>query len=137
MSTALSMLSDLPLFSSLSARQMRKMLKSTNEDSYESGDFILRQGGRTQSLFIVLEGTVSVIRDGQKVATRKPGEFIGEISMIDMRPRTASAVADGPVRCLVLPNDALRELVMQDPHVAWALLTTLASRLRDIDDLST
>jgi CRP/FNR family transcriptional regulator, cyclic AMP receptor protein len=137
MPTALSMLSDLPLFSSLSARQLRKILKSTNEDGYESGDFILRQGGRTQSLFIVLEGTVSVIRDGQKVATRQPGEFIGEISMIDMRPRTASAVADGPVRCLVLPNQALRELVMQDPRVAWSLLTTLATRLRDIDDPTT
>ena len=134
MQSALATLSSLPLFSALTGRQLRKILKSTSEDDYKAGEVILRQGGQTRSLFIVLEGTVNIVRDGRRVARRGAGEFFGEISMIDMRPRTASAIAEGPVRCLVLPHKALRDLVMKDSGMAWSLLTTLASRLRDVDE---
>ncbi len=51
--------------------------------------------------------------------------------MIDERPRAASVVADTPMRCLVLKHEVLRDIVMSDPQVAWSLLKTLASRLRD------
>ena len=124
-------LSSVPLFANLSARQLRKIARSTNEDRYEADDTIVREGGHTEMLFVVLEGTAKVIRNGRTIARRNPGEFFGEISMIDGRPRTASVVADTPVRCLVLYHDGLRKLVMDDPRMAWSLLLTLAGRLRD------
>jgi len=114
---------------------MRKIVKHANEDRYADGDVILREGGLTRSLFVIVEGKANVVRDGRTIARRVAGEFFGEISMIDLRPRTASVVADGPAHCLVLPHDTLRDLVSDDPRVAWSLIETLASRLRDFESV--
>ena len=124
-------LAAIPLFAHLSSRQLRRIASSTNEDAYEAGDVIINEGGRSQSMFVILEGNASVVRDGQTLAQRSPGEFFGELSMIDQRPRAASVVADTPMRCLVLKHEVLRDVAMSDPQVAWSLLKTLASRLRD------
>jgi CRP-like cAMP-binding protein len=131
MPTAAESLASVPLFENLSPRQLRKLARSTQEDRYDAGDVIVREGGKTQTLFVVLEGTAKVVRNGRTISRRSPGEFFGEISMIDGRPRTASVVADTPMRCLVLYHDGLRELLMDDAQMAWDLLRALAARLRD------
>jgi CRP-like cAMP-binding protein len=129
--TALESLSTVPLFANLNARQLKKVARTATEDHYEAGDVIVREGGQTETLFVIVEGTAKVIRKGRTVARRSAGEFFGEISMIDARPRVASVVADTPMRCLVLYHDGLRKLVIDDPQMAWCLLTTLAGRVRD------
>ena len=91
----------------------------------------MQEGGQTETLFVIVEGTAKITRKGRTVARRSSGEFFGEISMIDQRPRTASVVADTPMRCLVLYHDGLRKLVVDDPQMAWSLLKTLAGRVRD------
>jgi CRP/FNR family cyclic AMP-dependent transcriptional regulator len=131
MPTPLQSLSSVPMFSNLSDRQLRKILRSANEDRYAAGDVIVREGGSSEKLFVVLEGTAKVVQNGRTVSRRAPGEFFGEVSMIDTRPHTASVVAEAPLRCLVLYNDALRKIVVDDPQMAWSLLQMLASRLRD------
>jgi CRP-like cAMP-binding protein len=105
-------------------------LKGTVEDRYEPGTMIVREGGRTETMFVVLEGSARVERDGETISRREPGEFFGEISMIDGRPRAASVIAETPMRCVVLSQEALRELIRSDPQVAWSLLQSLATRLR-------
>jgi CRP/FNR family transcriptional regulator, cyclic AMP receptor protein len=110
---------------------MRKVAKSASEDSYPAGTSIVLEGGRTETLFVILEGTARIIRNGRTLAKRNAGEFFGEISMIDGRRRAASVVADTPMRCLVLDHAGLRKLVMDDPGMAWSLLQTLARRVRD------
>jgi CRP-like cAMP-binding protein len=131
MPTAFESLSSLPLFANLSARQVRKIAKSTTEVHYEAGDVIVREGGRTETLFVILEGTAKVVAKGRTIARRSTGDFFGEISMIDLRPRAASVVADTPMRCLILYHDDLRKLVVSDPRMAWSLVQTLARHLRD------
>lgn len=131
MPTAFESLSSLPLFANLSGRQLRKIAKSTTEVHYEAGDVIVREGGRTETLFVILEGTAKVVRNGRTIARRSSGDFFGEISMIDLRPRAASVIADTPMRCLILYHDDLRKLVTSDQRVAWTLLQSLAGRLRD------
>jgi CRP/FNR family cyclic AMP-dependent transcriptional regulator len=98
--SAFESLSSVPLFANLTTRQLRKVARSATEDSYDAGGSIVREGGRTETLFVVLEGTARIVRDGRTIARRNPGEFFGEISMIDGRRRTASVVADTPMRCL-------------------------------------
>ena len=127
---ALGTLATVPLFSGLSDRQLRRLLKRAEEDRYEPGTVIVREGGRTTTLFVVLEGTAKVDRKGRTISHRGPGEFFGEISMIDGRPRAASVIAETPMRCVVLPQDELRDLLARDPSVAWPLLESLATRLR-------
>jgi CRP/FNR family transcriptional regulator, cyclic AMP receptor protein len=129
--SAIESLSRVPLFANLTDRQLRKLVRGASEDSYEAGSSIVQEGGRTETLFVVLEGTAKVIRDGRTVARRDQGDFFGEISMIDGRRRAASVVADTPMRCLVLYHDVLRKLVMDDPRMAWSLLLTVAGRVRD------
>jgi CRP/FNR family transcriptional regulator, cyclic AMP receptor protein len=131
MPSALESLSHVPLFANLTARQMRKVARTASEDSYAAGSSIVVEGGRTETLFVILEGTARIIRNGRTVARRNAGEFFGEISMIDGRRRAASVVADTPMRCLVLYHEGLRKLVMEDPGMAWSLLLTLAGRVRD------
>jgi CRP-like cAMP-binding protein len=123
-------LSEIPLFSTLSERRLRKLARQASEDAYESGDVIVREDGRTQTMFVILEGSAKVIRKGRTIAHRTEGEFFGEISMIDGR-RVASVVAETPMRCLILDHDDLRRLVLDDPSMAWELLKTLARRVRD------
>jgi CRP-like cAMP-binding protein len=130
MPAATDVLSGIPLFSHLSMRQLRKLARNVVEHRYEPGTTIVREGGRTATLFVVLEGEVKVVRNGRTISRRRPGEFFGEIAVIDGRPRAASVVAETPLRCLVLERDSLQRLVMSDPRVAWALLESLATRLR-------
>jgi CRP-like cAMP-binding protein len=130
MPSPLESISRVPLFANLTARQMRKVAKSASEDAYPAGSSIVLEGC-PETLFVILEGTARIIRNGRTVAKRNAGEFFGEISMIDGRRRAASVVADTPMRCLVLYHAGLRKLVMDDPGMAWSLLQTLAGRVRD------
>jgi len=131
MTSPLESLSRVPLFANLTKKQLRKLVQGASEDSYDAGSSIVQEGGRTDTLFVILDGSAKVVRDGRTVAVRNSGEFFGEISMIDGRRRVASVVADTPTRCLVLYHDVLRKLVMDDPRMAWSLLLTVAGRVRD------
>ena len=71
--TAFDSLSSIPLFANLSARQLRRILKSSSENQYEAGEVIVREGGRTQTLFVILEGTAKVVRKERTVARRSLG----------------------------------------------------------------
>jgi CRP/FNR family cyclic AMP-dependent transcriptional regulator len=123
-------LSKIPLFSHLSSRQLRKLQRSTMEHRYESDTTIVRERARTTTLYVLLEGSVKIVRDGRTISRRDPGEYFGEIALIDGRPRAASVIAESPVRCLALQQEELRDLLMTDPDVSWALLQSLATRLR-------
>jgi CRP/FNR family cyclic AMP-dependent transcriptional regulator len=123
-------LSNIPLFSHVSSRQLRKLMKTTMEHRYEADTTIVREGARTTTLYVLLEGSVKVVRDGRTISRRHPGEYFGEIALIDGRARAASVIAETPVRCLALQQDELRKLLMTDPEVSWALLQSLATRLR-------
>jgi CRP/FNR family transcriptional regulator, cyclic AMP receptor protein len=129
--SALETLSSVPLFANLNARQLRKVARSAIEDRYEAGALIVREGGHTETLFVIVDGTAKVIRKGRTVARLSAGEFFGEMSMIDGRSRVASVVAETPMCCLVLYHDALRRLVIDDSRMAWSLLTTLAGRISE------
>lgn len=128
--SALEALSTIPLFSRLSPRQIRQLQKSVTEHRYEPETTIVREGGRTATLFVVLEGSAKVVRSGRTISRRGPGEYFGEISLIDGRPRAASVISETFMRCLVMDQDSLRRLLMTEPQVAWALLQSLATRLR-------
>ena len=124
-------LSKIPIFSKLSARQLRKILTATSEDRYDEGPVILREGANGQTLFVVMEGTARVEHHGTTVGRRSAGSFFGEISMIDRRPRAATVIAETPMRCVVLYHEDLRKIVASESGVAWAMLEALADEIRE------
>ncbi|TMK97272.1 MAG: cyclic nucleotide-binding domain-containing protein [Actinobacteria bacterium] len=97
----------------------------TSEYEYDQGDVIVKDGTLGHTLFVLTDGKARV----QK-GNRTPGEFFGEIAVLDRRPRTASVVADSPVTCLVLHREDLRKVLAEEPQIAWSMLIALASRLR-------
>lgn len=125
-------LASIPLFARLSNRQLRGILREATEDRYDEGTMVIREGGTGKTLFLILEGTARVVRDGRTIALQHAGDFFGEISVIDGRPRTATVIAETPLRCLVLYQRELKQVVMAEPETAWALLAALASRVRDL-----
>jgi CRP-like cAMP-binding protein len=122
-------LARVPILAGLSRRQLRRVLARTSEHDYREGATIVRQGARGETVFVLIDGTARVVREGRTVARLSPGDFFGEIAVLDRRPRTANVVATSPVKVLVLHRDDLRAILEEEPQAAWALLEALAGRL--------
>ncbi len=97
------------------------------------GQAVVQQGQVGNGLYIVVSGAVRVVAGSEVLARLGPGEFLGELSVIDQQPRSASAIADGPTVCLALASWDLIELLAQDSELALNLLRELAGRLRRAD----
>jgi CRP/FNR family cyclic AMP-dependent transcriptional regulator len=124
------MLARVPLFVGSSKRQLSGILEWTKEYRYKPGATIVREGANGQELFVILEGKASLSRKGKTITRLLPGDFFGEMAVIDGRPRSATVVADEDVDCLVLKKADFRAMVEGDPSIAWHLLKTFAARLR-------
>ena len=122
--------SNVPLFHALSQRQVRRILRGTFDYEYSAGSELVRQGDDGETLFVILDGNARVVRNGRTVARLRNGDFFGEISVLNDRPRTASVVAETDVRCLALHRDDLRKILVDEPRIAWNLLGALAGRVR-------
>jgi len=124
-------LAKVPIFSGLTPRQLRKILRATEEYTYPDGTTIVAEGALNEQLYVILEGNVKVRRVGRTIARMGSGEFFGEIAVIDGLPRTASVISHGPVRCLVLLRKEFFQVIDAAPQVGWKVLRTLATRLRE------
>lgn len=120
-----------PLFAGLEADGMAAVAQAAVEVEFPAGRTIARQGEIGTGLFIVAEGVVRVVRDGEIIARLGPGEFFGELSVLDGGARTASVIADGPTTCLALATWDAERVLREQPSVALAVLRVLAARLRE------
>ena len=118
-----------PLWSSLSERDLKVMARSFRELKYKSGDVIVRKGDQGVAFYCIAEGGVEVRSDGQVLAKLGPGEYFGEMSLLDGQPRTADVVALEPSRCLVLSAWSFKAIVSGHPKVALKLLQESVRRL--------
>jgi len=84
--------------------------------------------------FMVARGAVRVVRDGTTITRLGPGDFFGELSVLDGRPRVAQVVADEPTVCLALATWDFEAVVKEEPAVALAILRGLAGRLRSLTE---
>jgi flavin reductase (DIM6/NTAB) family NADH-FMN oxidoreductase RutF len=119
-----------PVFSSLPPELLEPILEAGQERTFADGDAVVRTDDVGNELFVVLEGEVSVVRDGREITRIEQGRFFGEISVLDGGPRSADVVAVGPARCLAIPRDVIRDALEAEPRAAWAMLEILANRLR-------
>ena len=140
MSTNISMLAEVPVFSLLDAQERSTLAELLETEHFKEGDYIFRLGDAGHSLYIVLNGRVQVYvenTEGDKIvlAENEPGDVFGEISLLDGGPRTATAVAIENTEMLRLDRESLQELVTTHPHAAIDLLTVMGRRLRSTDEL--
>jgi CRP/FNR family transcriptional regulator, cyclic AMP receptor protein len=121
-----------PLFDGCSKRQVRRLAREADVVGFEPGRRIVEEGQTGEALFVVLEGSARVVRDGREVGALIPGDFFGELSALDGGPRTASVVAETPMETLRLFRHTLRKIVEDEPGLALGLLEGLARRLRQV-----
>jgi CRP-like cAMP-binding protein len=94
----------IPLFSSLSDTEARKLATFATETSVAQDQILMKQGDYSTELIAIEEGTAEVIRDGQKIATVGPGDLIGEMGLLSRDLRTASVIATSPMRIIKLTH---------------------------------
>ena len=132
------------LFEGLGDDAIERLARLARVASYPQGDEIVEEGAdfdeEADGMFVLIQGRVEVRvcssdgTDGRLLATLGPGEFFGELSLLDGRPRSASVFAVEETLCMVLHRwDFLREL-RKDPRLAESMLVTLAARLRTMDE---
>jgi CRP-like cAMP-binding protein len=104
------------------------------EVDFPKDHVIARQGEVGTGFFLVASGSVRVVRDGKTIANIGPGDFFGELSVLDGRPRVAQVVANEPTTCLGLATWEFEAVVKEQPAVALAILRGLAGRLRELSE---
>jgi CRP-like cAMP-binding protein len=130
-------LGKVPMFSACSQRELQTVARVVREVEHKAGTVIAREGEPGIGLFIITEGTASVSIGGQKKGTVKPGEFFGEIALLDGGPRTATVTAETPVKLLGLTEWVFRGLVQENPSIAVKTLQAMAARLRSATKAAT
>lgn len=126
-------LAKVKMFSSLNRRELARVAKAA-EIVHASGGFdIVSQGATGQEFFLILDGAATVRRNGRKVAQLGPGDYFGEMALLDLGPRSATVVADGEVELAVIGRRNFMAVLDEVPAAAHKLLISLAQRLRDAD----
>jgi CRP/FNR family cyclic AMP-dependent transcriptional regulator len=126
-----------PLFSSCSKRELQTIAKATKEVHHKAGATIAREGDAGIGLFVITDGTAKVTIGGKTKARLGPGDFFGEIALIDGGPRTASVEAETPLTVLGLTEWVFRGMLQQHPTIALKTLQSLAGRLRSATKTAT
>lgn len=127
---------EIRLFEELEHREILRVLSHVYQQAFSAGDYLIRDGDTTGSLFVIISGEVRVEQDGNEVARLQPGEHVGELTLVSDRPRSADVIAQQHTEVLSLPRERFARLVRQtDPMLGnkllWNLLRHSANRLRD------
>jgi CRP-like cAMP-binding protein len=131
-------LARVPLFEGLSPRHLRRIADLAEEERLMEGATIVREGDVGDTFYMVLEGEAKVrSRAGRVVNRLRPGDAFGEISLLDGGPRTATVLADTPMRVLTLKRNAFMKVLAAEPAVAVKLLSDAARLLRRMQRVST
>ncbi len=129
------LIKEIPLFQSLKRRQLDTLARIFVERRCQAGEMLVPQDQSGYGFFVITAGSAKAIRrrsDGSEVVvnTFGPGDFFGEIALLDGGPRTASVIATEPIHCLVLPRENFLSALRRDGDMAVAILIELTRRFR-------
>jgi CRP/FNR family cyclic AMP-dependent transcriptional regulator len=130
-------LKKVPLFSALNRRHLDAIARHADEVKRDAGTVLARQGARGLEFLLIVEGSARVERDGEVIAHLGPGDFFGEMSLIDGKPRSATVIADSPVFLLVVDVRSFGRLLETVPGLSNKVMATLCERLRAADETLT
>jgi CRP/FNR family transcriptional regulator, cyclic AMP receptor protein len=126
-------LHNVPLFNSCSNKELQTIARATDELTVPAGHVLMDQGQLGREAFVIVDGSATVKRNGKKVATLGPGSVVGELSLLDHGPRTATVTADVDTTVLVIEQRHFLGVLESVPSLSRKLLASLAGRVREFD----
>jgi CRP/FNR family transcriptional regulator, cyclic AMP receptor protein len=127
-------LSKIWLFSTSSARDLRTIRRALEEVTVPPGRMLCEQGTIGREFFLIVTGQAAVRRNNRKVATLGPGQYFGEMALLDRRPRSATVTSETEMTLLVLGQRQFNGILDAVPALSRKLLSAMATRLREADD---
>ena len=126
-------LSNIPLFSALSRKELTLLAKLCDEVPVAAGKVLVRQGTVGYECFVIVEGEAIVERDNRTITTLGPGSYLGELALLDKGPRSATVTAVTDMMVLVMGPREFTSAIDAIPNFSQKLLQSLARRIRDTD----
>jgi CRP-like cAMP-binding protein len=127
------LLAQVPLFAALSRRHLKKLAEHADLVSFRARETIVKTGQPGGTFYVILEGEAKVTRGTKTLGMLTPGDFFGEISLLDGGPRTATVTAETPVKTIRVFKRSFDKVVAEEPTVAAKILGVVARRLRDAE----
>lgn len=125
-------LSVVPLFAGFSKRDLHRLAEETDAVSFAAGTAVVEEGMLGATMFIVVSGEAKVVRGKRRLSTLRPGDFFGEVALLDGAPRSASVVAETPLVAIRLYRRTLLRLLGAQPGLSLKILDVLVRRIRDV-----
>jgi CRP/FNR family cyclic AMP-dependent transcriptional regulator len=126
-------LAEVPLFSACSQKDLALVARRGEDVKVDAGKVLVTEGATGSEFFVIISGKARVTRRGRKVATLGPGDFFGDLALLDKAPRNATVTADTPMELVVLGQREFAAIIDEVPGFSRKLLAGLARRLRDAD----
>ena len=128
--TPVDLLQRVPLFADFERGELERLARSFKERTFDAGSTVAGEGKTGAGFFVIESGEASVSVRGDERAKLGPGDYFGEIALIDDGARSATITADSDLHCYGLTSWEFRPLVESNASIAWKLLETMAQRLR-------
>ena len=126
-------LKQIPLFSACTKKELEKVARASDEITMTAGTLIVDQGQTGREAFVILAGDVTVKRNNRKVTTLGAGSVLGELSLLDHGPRTATAICETDCTLLVIEQRRFLGVLDDVPAISHKLLASLAGSIRELD----
>ena len=126
-------LAQVPLFSMLPKKELAKLARNAHDRTFPAGAILTDEQETAVSFGVIVEGRAAVSVHGQPVRTLGPGDYFGEMALIDNSHRSAKITAETELRCLLFVTWVFRPFAMEHPETAWALLEMMVQRVRDAE----
>ena len=127
------LLQKIPLFAELPPRELQQLSGSFKERTFNAGDTVAAEGKEGAGFFVIESGEAAVSVGGDERRQLGPGDYFGDIALIDQGERTATITAESDLHCYGLTFWDFRPLVENDARIAWPLLQAMAKRLRETE----
>ncbi|TML63666.1 MAG: cyclic nucleotide-binding domain-containing protein [Actinobacteria bacterium] len=129
----LEMLAQVPMFSACSKRELQLIARRADPLDIDKGQVLVKEGTTGHEFFVIIHGKAKVTRRGRQVAVLGPGNFFGELALLDTAPRNASVTAQTPMEVLVLGQREFSGLLAEVPAMSTKVMKGMARRLHELD----
>ncbi len=118
-----------PLLAVLDRKGLEQVLRTAREQHYAAGQTVVREGDPATVLYLIVSGHAAVEQEGRRVGGMGPGEFFGELALIEEHGRTATVVAEDELDCLLISAWEFRASLEEHPQMAIPMLNAIIARL--------